>query len=128
MTSSAAVAMAESLDKVRETSWVKIAIATIAMRISLDPYITDTLMRDLLGHDRAPSAFAFYLWLWRHTRGIGKTAIGVSLQHIASETGLSKSSVQNAIRRLRRRKLISVRRDGATTACHYEVLEPWRGR
>jgi len=98
------------------------------MRLSLDPYITDTLMRDLLGHDRAPSAFALYLWLWRQTRAIGKPAIGVSLQVMASETGLSKSSVQNALRRLRRRKLVTVRRGGPTQACHYEVHEPWKSR
>jgi DNA-binding transcriptional ArsR family regulator len=98
------------------------------MRLSLDPYITDTLMRDVLGHDRAPSAFALYLWLWRHTRGVGRAAIGASLQEMASETGLSKSSVQNALRRLRRRKLVAVRRGGPTQACHYEVLEPWKGR
>jgi DNA-binding transcriptional ArsR family regulator len=98
------------------------------MRLTLDPYLTDTLMRDFLGHDRAPSAFALYLWLWRHTRAVGKNSIGVSLQMMASETGLSKSSVQNALRRLRRRKLVAVKRDGPTTACHYEVLEPWRTR
>jgi len=98
------------------------------MRLPLDSYITDTLMRDLLGHDRAPSAFALYLWLWRHTRAIGKISVGASLQVMASETGLSKSSVQNALRRLRRRKLVAVRRGGPTTACHYDVLEPWRER
>ena len=98
------------------------------MRPALDPYITDTLMRDLLGHDRAPSTFALYLWLWRHTRAIGKPALGASLQVMASETGMSKSSVQNALRRLKRRKLVSVRRSGPTSACHYEVHEPWRGR
>jgi DNA-binding transcriptional ArsR family regulator len=98
------------------------------MRLSLDPYITDTLMRDFLGHDRAPSAFALYLWLWRQTRAVGKPAIGASLQVMASETGLSKSSVQNALRRLRRRKLVTVKRAGPTSACHYEILEPWRGR
>jgi hypothetical protein len=98
------------------------------MRPTLDPYLTDTLMRDLVGHDRAPSAFALYLWLWRHTRAIGKTTIGVSLSAMAVETGLSKSSVQNALRRLRRRKLVAVRRGAPTTACHYDVLEPWRRR
>ena len=94
----------------------------------LDPYLTDTLMRDLLGHDRAPSAFALYMWLWRQTRGIGKSTLGVSLQTMASETGLSKSSVQNALRRLVRRKLVSVKRDGPTSACRYTVHEPWRER
>ena len=98
------------------------------MRLSLDPYITDTLMRDFLGHDRAPSAFLLYLWLWRHTRGVGKPQVGASLQVMATETGLSKSSVQNALRRLRRRKLVMVRRGGPTQACHYEVLEPWKSR
>lgn len=107
---------------------VGLAIVNSAMRLSLDSYITDTLMRDFLGHDRAPSAFALYLWLWRHTRAVGKPAIGASLQVMATETGLSKSSVQNALRRLRRRKLVTVRRGGPTQACHYEVHEPWRGR
>ncbi len=107
---------------------VSLAIVNSAMRLSLDSYITDTLMRDFLGHDRAPSAFALYLWLWRHTRAVGKPAIGASLQVMATETGLSKSSVQNALRRLRRRKLVTVRRGGPTQACHYEVHEPWRGR
>jgi hypothetical protein len=45
---------------------------------------------------------------------------------MATETGLSKSSVQNALQRLRRRKLLSVRRDGATAPCRYEVHEPWK--
>ena len=29
----------------------------------LDDYITDTLMRDLVGHDRKPVSFLVYLWL-----------------------------------------------------------------
>ena len=29
----------------------------------LDKYITDTLMRDLVGHDRKPVSFLVYLWL-----------------------------------------------------------------
>lgn len=96
------------------------------MAIALDPYVVDTLMRDLVRHDRAPSAFLVYLWLWSRTRGSGRSGFGVSLQTLATETGLSKSSVQSALRRLRRRKLIAVRRGGPTVACVYEVLEPWR--
>ena len=96
------------------------------MPAALDPYIIDTLMRDLVRHDRAPSAFLVYLWLWSKTRGAGRNSFGASLQTIASETGLSKSSVQNALRRLRRRKLVAVRHGGPTTAGIYEVLEPWK--
>ena len=96
------------------------------MRLPLDSYVVDTLMGDLLGHDRAPSAFVVYLYLWRHTRGLAKPFAGISLQTIATETGLSKSSVQNALRRLKRRKLVSVRRDRPTAPCRYEVHEPWK--
>ena len=36
--------------------------------VTLDPYILDVLMRDLVGHDHTPSAFLVYLWLWGRTR------------------------------------------------------------
>src|SRR5690349_10544746 len=32
--------------------------------IGVDDYVIDVLMRDLVGHDRAPSAFLVYLYLW----------------------------------------------------------------
>ena len=94
--------------------------------MQLDPHIVDTLMRDLVSHDRAPSAFLLYLFLWRQTRGEGRDAFGASLSELASDTGLSKSSVQNSLRRLKRRGLVTARRQGPTTACFYQVHEPWR--
>jgi hypothetical protein len=94
--------------------------------LPLDRYIVDVLMRDLVGHDRSPSAFVVYLWLWSRSRAEGRSTVGASLQTIATETGLSKSSVQNAIRRLAWRRLLSARRDGPTTAPIYEVQEPWK--
>jgi len=94
--------------------------------LALDPYLTDVLMRDLVGHDRAPSAFIVYLWLWRHSRGEGRDRVGASLQTIATRTGLSKSAVQAAVRRLARRRLVTARRALATEAPTYEVHEPWR--
>ena len=30
---------------------------------TIDSYVTDVLMRDLVGHDRRPVAFLVYLWL-----------------------------------------------------------------
>ena len=94
--------------------------------IAVDRYVFDVLMRDLVGHDRAPSAFFVYLWLWRQSRGEGRKTVGASLQTIATETGLSKSSVQNGVRRLVDRGFLVVRRDSPTTAPIYEVREPWR--
>jgi DNA-binding transcriptional ArsR family regulator len=92
----------------------------------LDPYVTDVLMRDLVGHDRAPSAFIVYLWLWRQTHAQGRATFGASLQDLARATGLSKSSVQNAVRRLKRRRLISAERQGPTNAPIYRVNETWK--
>jgi len=94
--------------------------------VPIDPYLTDVLMRDLIGHDRAPSAFAVYLWLWRMTRGEGRARVGASLQTIATTTGLSKSAVQAAVRHLTRRRLITASKAGPTSAPLYQVHEPWR--
>ena len=94
--------------------------------LRLDPYIVDTLMRDLAGHDRAPSAFIVYLWFWRRTHAQGRKSVGASLGDIAAATGLSKSSVQNAVRRLSRRRLISTFRAGPTLAPIYTVNETWK--
>ncbi len=95
-------------------------------QIPIDAYILDVLMRDLVGHDRAPSAFVVYLWLWRNSHGEGRETVGASLQTIATETGLSKSSVQNAVRRLSWRGFIAARRTEPTAAPIYEVRRPWR--
>jgi hypothetical protein len=93
--------------------------------LPLDPYIADVLMRDLVGHDRAPSAFLVYLWLWRNSRGEGRTRVSASLQTLATRTGLSKSAVQAAVRHLVRRRLVAATRRHATEAPTYEVHEPW---
>jgi hypothetical protein len=95
-------------------------------QLPLDPYLADVLMRDLVGHDRRPSAFILYLWLWRMSRGEGRTKVGASLQTLATATGLSKSAVQAAVRHLTRRRLVTATRAGPTEAPTYEVHEPWR--
>jgi hypothetical protein len=94
--------------------------------LPLDPYVTDVLMRDLVGHDRAPSAFIVYLWLWRNGPAAGRARVGASLQTIATRTGLSKSAVQAAVRRLARRGLITASRTRPTEAPVYDVHAPWR--
>jgi hypothetical protein len=93
----------------------------------VDDYVVEVLMRDLVRHDRNPSAFVVYLWLWRQTHGRNRERAGASLQTIATETGLSKSSVQTALRRLRTRDLIVSTREGPTMPAFFEVRTPWRG-
>lgn len=94
--------------------------------ISVDTYILDTLMRDLVGHDRHPSAFVVYLHLWCQTHGSDKVTAQVALLDIAESTGLSKRSVQTALSRLSKRNLITVARAGITAVPVYTVLQPWR--
>jgi hypothetical protein len=94
-------------------------------QVALDSYIVDVLMRDLVAHDRTPSAFLVYLWLWVRTDG-GRKRHAASLQTIALETGLSKSSVQNAVGQLKnRRRLIASESPGPTAPPIYQVLKPW---
>lgn len=96
-------------------------------RIALDAYVIDALMPDLVGHDRRPSAFLVYLWLWRKTRG-GSHPAGASAQIIADGTGLSKGSVQTALRALARRRLIEVKRRSATATPFFTLPCHWRAR
>ena len=93
----------------------------------LDAYVVDTLMADLVGHDRQPSAFLVYLYLWRQTLGAGRLARPLSLAEIADGTGLSKRAVQDAVARLARRKLIGMRRESVTAVAEYSVRRPWSG-
>jgi len=64
--------------------------------VPVDAYVLDTLMADLVGHDRQPSAFLVYLFLWRstHGRAEGGDTAQVSLLDIATGTGVSKRAVQ----------------------------------
>ena len=96
--------------------------------INFDPYLVDTLMPDLVGHDRQPSAFLVYLLLWRRTHGAGAATIQVALLDIAEGTGLSKRAVQDALGRLATRKLVTVARASITAIPVYTVLRPWRDR
>ncbi len=94
-------------------------------RESVDAYIFDSLMPDLVGHDRRPSAMLVFLYLWRRTRGGARPTV-VSLAMIADGTGLAKRSVQLALAHLRRRDLIAVRRASATAAPTVALRCHWR--
>ncbi len=96
--------------------------------IALDAYVVNVLMRDLVGHDKAPSAFLVYLYLWAQTRGRNNDSVALSHQGIAEATGLSKSAVQGAIRILARRQLIQAEKSTVTSTPEYNVECPWRGR
>lgn len=97
-------------------------------KLELDEYVVATLMRDLVGHDRQPSAYLVYLFLWWATGDSETGAVRLSLQELADGTGLSKRAVQDAVARLHRRRMVSIRREGITAVPEYEVLRPWARR
>ena len=94
--------------------------------IAVDSYVLDSLMADLVGHDRRPSAYILYLALLR--LGAAKAEVGISLQGLATQTGLSKTAVQRALIHLGRRGLVATRSTGPTQAAYYRALSPWRRR
>jgi hypothetical protein len=96
--------------------------------MQLDDYVVETLMRDLVGHDRQASAFLIYLYLWWLTERASEPRVAVSLNEMAEGTGLSKRAVQDAIGRLHKRRLISIKRESITAVPEYAVLRPWARR
>ena len=93
--------------------------------LPVDTYVLRTLMPDLVGHDRQPSAFLVYLLLWDRSGGARRRNVPLSLREIAEGTGLSKRGVQAALGVLARRRLVSARRDGPTAVPQYTVHRPW---
>jgi hypothetical protein len=93
--------------------------------IELDDYITDALMRDLVGHDRSPVSFLIYLWLYAEQQRRG-SAVSISYSELAESVGVSKSSAQAAVSWLRKRKLLAVIKANATATPSYTVQKFWK--
>jgi hypothetical protein len=94
-------------------------------RVSIDAYVVDVLMPDLVGHDRRPATFVVYLFLLRQAAKARRDTVTVSLQTIATKTGLSKSTVQTALRHLRRRKLLDPTITATVAAPARRIMRPW---
>jgi DNA-binding MarR family transcriptional regulator len=94
--------------------------------ITVDDYVFDVLMRDLVGHDQQPAAYLVYLYLYSAAARIQWKPVSVSLRRLADATGLSKSAVQSALTTLRRRELISTNARHATAVPCHRVLRHWR--
>jgi hypothetical protein len=93
--------------------------------LKLDDYVINVLMRDLVGHDRRPASFLVYLWLAAEQARRQRT-VQVSYQELAESVGLSKSSVQDAVRWLIGRKLLVASKAHPTDIPSYTVRSPWK--
>jgi hypothetical protein len=96
----------------------------IAMPL-VDEYVTDVLMRDLVGHDRRPVSFLVYLWLAAEEQR-RNAPVAISYQDLAESIGVSKSSAQSAVSWLMRRKLLLMKKANATATPRYTVQSPWK--
>jgi hypothetical protein len=95
--------------------------------ISLDDYVVDVLMPDLIGHDRRPVSFLVYLWLAAEQKR-RNAPVQISYQDLAEAMGVAKSSVQTGVIWLVRRKLLTASKESATATPRYTVLTPWKDR
>lgn len=91
----------------------------------IDPYLIDSLMRDLVAHSRSSSAFLVYLQLYCLTHGAGRNSIAMSHGVLAELAGISKRSVQTAIGHLIDRRLLRSHKKRPTSVPVYVVLTPW---
>jgi hypothetical protein len=98
----------------------------------LDPYITEVLLRDLVGHDRRPASFLVYIWFTAEQQNYAQqrrnSPVTISYQELAESIGISKSSAQSAVGWLIRRKLLASTKTSVTATPEYKVLTPWKGR
>ncbi len=98
----------------------------MATTLSIDPYLVDVLLPDLVGHDKRPAAFLLFLWLWANTKGVGRKSAFFSYQMLSDRTGLSKRAVQRSVAWLEDRELLKVVRKSKTAVPEYAVLAPWQ--
>jgi hypothetical protein len=94
--------------------------------ISIDDYVLDVLMRDIVGHDRRPAAYLVYLHLYGEAARQKWKPVTASLRMLAEATGLSKSALQTALDLLRQRQLVHTTSDHATAVPKHRVLRHWR--
>ena len=94
-------------------------------RIDVETYVIDVLMRDLVGHDKKPSAFIVYLHIYRTIAASPRASARMSHQSIADATGLSRSAVQDAIATLTRRRLVRAHRAFPTATPEYTLTRHW---
>jgi hypothetical protein len=109
--------------KVYNQPGITILTVTIAM-VSLDNYVVDVLLRDLIGHDRRPVCFFVYVWLTAEQQK-RNGPVEISYRELAESIGVSKSSVQSAVGWLIRRRLLGAEKRTVTATPSYTVLTPW---
>lgn len=90
--------------------------------LSLDRYVVETLLPDLVAHDRKPSAFLIYLVIAAAPGG----RVALSHSSLAERAGISRRAAQSAVTHLASRGLVEISRRAPTETSEYRALTPWR--
>src|SRR5437588_4123267 len=93
--------------------------------VTVDAYVMDVLLRDVVGHDKRPAAFLVYLYLYAAAARSRWRPVAASLRDIAEATGLSKSAAETAMKILRRRHLLTTQTSSRTARPRHQVLRHW---
>jgi hypothetical protein len=93
--------------------------------LTIEAYVIECLLPDLVGHDRVLSAFIVYLCLYCRASQNANWSVRLSHQSIAHATGLSRSAVQTALAHLQKRELIATSRAHPTAVPLHKVQRPW---
>lgn len=96
------------------------SMKTLSVRV--DTYVIDSLFSKIAN----PTASLVYLYLWRRTIGQGQERIKISAQIIAESLGLSRRTVQLALRKLNEMGYIATDGLGELGIPEHRVLSPWR--
>ena len=94
-------------------------------QVTFDAYLVDSLLPDLVGHDRRLSSFVVFIYLYRKACQQANWSVRMSHQAIAAATGLSRSAVQSALAHLQHRQLIATSRAHPTAVPLHRVLRRW---
>jgi len=101
------------------------ALLGLSFDDEMDEYVTDVLMRDLVGHDKRPVSFLVYLWLAAEGQRLGGE-VQISYQELAESIGCRRARA-TAVGWLVRGGCLRDEGNCDGGIC-YEVVIPWRAR
>ena len=94
-------------------------------QLKIDEFVVKSLMRDLVSHDKKPSAFIVFLYIYCAIENSEDDSVALSLNQLVDATGLSRSAVQGGIHTLLRRQLLTSDKKTVTTTPIYRVHKYW---
>lgn len=94
-------------------------------QLKIDAFVIRSLMRDLVSHDKKPSAFLVFLYIYYAIEKEADDSVALSLNQLVGATGLSRSAVQSGLQTLLKRELLSAEKKTVTATPVYRIHKHW---